>query len=226
MRRSIIALTVMIFLGYSWPAQGQDFDYEVFDFGHVAIDFDIFHTYVYVNPSDHPVKILTAEANCDCTTVRLLDSLLEPGDTAFIHLAFNTRDYYGPTSKSVLVATDDPEQKPLKYFYLSTVGQWFHGMKPNPMSLFFLPGKKNQKVSIPNKKFDKIELINMEQYDSTFIVKAITESAAKGGFLQLEVSPAENLSRGNYLSSFTVEIELSGEKKPAILTFPVKTVRY
>ncbi|UCE23963.1 MAG: DUF1573 domain-containing protein [Candidatus Zixiibacteriota bacterium] len=226
MRKSLITSVAIVVMALSVPLQGEDFEWEAYDFGHVAIDFDIFHTYAYVNNTDRPLKILEAEANCDCTTIRLLDSLLDPGDTAFIELTFNTRDYYGPTSKSFTVVTDNTELPKMKYFYLSTIGQWFHGMKPNPMSLFFLPGKKSQKVLIPNRAFDRIRINQVEQYDSTFVVKAAIESADKSDFLVLEVSPADNLSKGTFLSSFTVEIELAGEEKPAVLTFPVKIVRY
>ncbi len=225
-RKLIVVSVVFATVVLTWPLQGQDFEWEAFDFGHVAIDFDIFHTYQYVNQTDSPLKILQAEANCDCTTVRLLDSLLDPGDTARIELAFNTRDYYGPTSKSILVVTDNPDLPKKKFFYVSTIGQWFYGMKPNPMSLFFLPGKKTKRVSIPNREFDRIKLTKLEQFDSTFVVKAVNVSAARGELLQLDVTPVDNLTKGNYLSSFTVEIELSGEDKPAILTFPVKIVRY
>ncbi|UCG62735.1 MAG: DUF1573 domain-containing protein [Candidatus Zixiibacteriota bacterium] len=199
---------------------------QVFDFGHVAIDFNLFHSFQYVNDTDHPVKILEAETNCDCSTVSLSDSVLTPGDTAFIRLTFNTRDYYGATSKAITVVTDDPENTQIKYYYTSVVGQWFYNLRPNPQSLFFLPGKKGMVVRVPNTKFDKIELKNLTQYDNTFSVNVIKRKAGRGETVELDVTPADGLGRGNHLSTLTLEIEVSDLEKPTVLSLPVKIARY
>lgn len=229
MRKSIIwsVITALLVLAPFVQAD-ETFEYgkHVFDFGFVGIDFTVFHRYEYVNTTDHPVKILEADANCDCTTLKLTDSLMQPGDTAFIYLSFNTRDYYGYTSKSFTVVTDDPEIGTFKFYYISTIGQWLNGLMPNPISLFFLPGKKGQKVKVPNTNFDEIELKNFVRYDSTFTVKVLNDSADKGEFLELEVAASDAVGKGNHLSTLTLEIEVSGQDKPSVLSVPIKIVRY
>ena len=125
-------------------SQGLTYDEQVFDFGHVGIDFKLYHTFMYVNRTDKTVSILDLDVTCDCTTVQLSDSLIQPGDTAKFNMIFETKDYLGPTNKSFRVMTDDPTSPTLEFFYLSIVGQWYNGIKPDPVSLFFLPGKKEQ----------------------------------------------------------------------------------
>lgn len=228
-RKTIIALSAVALMFLILPAQAEEtfeYDKHVFDFGHVAIDFTVFHRYTWVNPTDQSVRIVEADVNCDCSTVRLVDSLLEPGDTAFFDLAFSTRDYYGYTSKSLTVVTDHPKIGTFKFYYVSYVGQWLNGLMPNPLYLFFLPGKGGQKVTIPNVQFDKIKLAGYVQYDSTFTVKVLKDSVGKGKSLELEVIPQDNLKKGNHLSTLTLEIEASGEEKPIFLSIPIKIARY
>jgi len=226
--KCVSVVTVLTCLIISPAAAGQGLSYEeqVFDFGHVGIDFNVFHTFHYVNRTDQTVTVFDVEVSCDCSTVQLIDSLIEPGDTAFFKLTFNTRDYYGPTNKSFRASTSDPQNPELKYYYLSTVGQWFHGLKPEPFSLFFLASKKKATVSVPNQKFDEIRVAEVLAHDAVFDVKVVEKSADKGESIKLEVSPSENLGKSTYLSSLTFIIEAEGQEKPTILTIPIKIVRY
>ncbi len=229
MKMISIALVTAIFLLPGAAQSGErpiDYATQVFDFGHVPIDFDFFHTYYYVNDTDHPVKILEASANCDCSTVTFTDSLFGPGDTAVFRLSFNTRDYYGPTSKAITVITDDPGNTQFKFYYTSTVGQWLNNLRPDPQSLFFLPGKKGIVVKVPNRKFDKVELTKTHQYDSTFTVEVINRTAGPGEFLELSVTPVDGLGRGNHLSTLTLELAVPDQKKPTVLSLPVRIARY
>lgn len=229
MRRIIIALSAAAICFIVSPiATGQVMTYDevVFDFGHVGIDFNLYHTFHYVNRTEMPVTISDVTVSCDCSTVQLIDSLIEPGDTAFFKLTFSTRDYYGPTNRSFVVSTSDPSQPELKYFFLATVGQWFHGLKPDPFSLFFLANKKEMTVSVPNVKFDEIRITDIFPHDATFDVKVIEKSADKGEAVALKVLPSENLGKSTYLSSLTFAIESDELEKPTILTIPVKIVRY
>ncbi len=220
----ILTLTV---LALSTQAQERlNRDSHVFDFGHVAIDFNVFHNYKLVNILDHPITITQIEVSCDCSTVATSDSTLQPGDTATMILTFNTRDYYGPTNKSFTVFTDDPDHPEIEYSYSATVGQWFHNLRPKPISLFFLPGKKPQKVKIFNEKFDEIKLADIEQFNDKFSIKVTEDEADKGKYLEIEVAPANDLTKGTYLTSLTLLLDISDEEKPTILTVPVKIVSY
>lgn len=199
---------------------------QVFDFGHVGIDFKLFHTFYIANNGDTPVTIKSATASCDCSHVRLVDSLIQPGDTAFLHLDFLTRNYYGATTKSLEVILDDPEFPELKFYYLSTIGQWYGNLKPEPFSLFFLPGATRKEVKLANRAYDQISWALHDHGDSTFKVEITGAKAVRGEQLILTVTPADGLVAGTYLSSFTVHVTTAEDQKPVILTIPVKIVKY
>ncbi len=208
------------------PKRGLTLSEQVYDFGHVGIEFKLSHTFRLINNGERPIRILKLEVSCNCSMVGLLDSLIKPGDSVFLPLKYDTKDLFGPTAKSFQVSTDDPDQPELQFFYKSIVGQWYDGLKPNPMSLFFLPGQKPRIVTIPNRSFDEISLSIKEQSDTTFDIAVLKEDARKNQALKLEVRPKANLNRGTYLSSFTIRVSTGQDRKPVFLTVPVKTVIY
>lgn len=199
---------------------------QVHDFGHVGIDFNLYHDFGYINHTDKPVKITDIEVSCDCSSVMPSDSLVNPGDTAIFSLMFNTRDYFGPTNKSFTVFTDDPTAPEVHYYYRSVVGQWLEGIRPSIISLFFLPGKESAKISIPNRQFDEIWLTEVNVYDTTVTAETITDSAKKGQMLEFEVRAHPGLVKGTYYSSLTFKVAKAGTDKPTTCSIPVKTVRY
>ncbi len=207
-------------------SQRLNFSEQVFDFGHVGIDFKLFHTFYIVNNGTEPVAIKSASASCDCSHVRLSDSLIQPKDTVFFHLDFLTRNFYGPTTKSMEVVLDDPEYPEMKFYYLSDIGRWFGGLKPEPISLFFLPGAGPRQVTLPNQAFSRISWEVHNQSDSTFKISVDKPVAGKGEKLALTVEPRDNLKKGTYLSNFTMYVTTDPDAKPVILTIPVKIVVY
>ena len=199
---------------------------QVFDFGHVGIDFTVYHTFHFVNRTKEPFRIIKTTSACDCSAVTALDSIVQPGDTASINLSFSTKDFYGPTRKSFTVSTDHPLIPEAEFSYLSQVGQWLDGIKPDPISLFFLPPHKSRKITIKNRAFAEIRLAVKEQFGASFDVTLVKDKAAKGQALELEVAPGGGLERGTYRSSITLEVEKEGRTDPTILTIPVKIVKY
>lgn len=235
MKTIAISLSVLIgvcSLSFGEPASAAEaarrlvWSEQVFDFGHVGIDFKLFHTFYIANNGETPVTIKSAKASCDCSRVSFADSLIAPGDTAFLHLDFQTRDYYGPTTKSMEVTLDDPEHPAVQFFYLSTIGQWFGNLKPEPFSLFFLPGAGTKQVTLSNRAFDQISWELRDQSDNTFKVEFVDSKAARGEQLTLTVTPVVDLAAGTFLSSFTIHVTTAKDKKPVILTIPVKIVKY
>jgi hypothetical protein len=237
MRRSYLLLpllTLVVSLHFTaMPADkgqraetGPPPEERVFDFGHVGIDFTVYHTFHFVNRTEESITIIKAVSSCDCSAVTTLDSIVKPGDTAFIRLSFSTKDFYGPTKKSFTVFTDHPSMSAVKFSYLSQVGLWFDRIKPDPISLFFLPAHKSKKITIGNHVFDEIRVAVKEQFDTTFDVTLLQDNAAKGQALELEVAPRPDLKRGTYRSSVTLEIGKEGSTDPTILTIPIKIVKY
>ncbi len=216
---SILCMPMSLF------AQGLTYDEQIHDFGHVGIDFKIHHQYVFVNRTEIDIKITDVEVSCDCSSVNFRDSLVVPGDTAFFNLTFETKDYYGPVNKSFTVFTDHPLLPELQYFYVSIVGQWFRGIKPMPISLFYLPSKKSQIIKIPNKAFDEISLMSVSSSQDYFNTTILTEKARKGEYLKIEVFPHQELGMGTFQTTFMLGVKTESDEL-VMLSIPVKIVKY
>ncbi len=224
-KRKFILVFILAVIPSCLFSQGLTYEEQMYDFGHIGMDYKIQHTYIFENRTDVPIKIKDIYVSCDCTGVRSADTLVMPGDTAFFNLTFNTKDFYGPVNKSFTVETDHPKLPKLEYFYVSIVGQWFNGLKPNPISLFFLPSKKIGTISIPNVSFDEITIESVKHFRNYVSTQIKTKKAEKGKFVEVEVIPDKNLKSGTYQTTVTIKI-LTDDNDNIILSIPVKIVRY
>lgn len=197
-----------------------------FDFGHIGIDYKVFHDFLIYNKGDKPYKIDSFRVSCDCTTLKLADSTLNPGDTIQFRLSFETRNYYGPTNKTFTVYTDYTPMAEFKLYYQSIIGQWVGGLKPTPVSVMLLPGQKPKTISIRNQLFDEISIVKQVQYDSSFTVEMLSPKASKGGELLFKIGASDQLKSGTHMSSLTIEIATGGDRKPVVLTIPTRIVKY
>ena len=196
------------------------------DFGSIGFDLEVFHNYDLVNGSDKPIRILKCHVTCDCSRVTLSDSVIAPGDTARVRLSFSTTDYYGPSNKTITIDTDDPASPTLELHYTAQIGQWRYGIRPEPVSLFYLPGKKSQVSTILNPDVDFIKIRNVEVLDSLVDVAVVREKASKGKSTEMQVTPMDNLPSGTYLTNYTVTVDVPEGLEPFVITIPVKIVRY
>jgi len=207
-------------------ARKLDYTEQGFDFGHIGIDYKVFHDFLLFNNGDKPYRIDSLDVSCDCTDVKLSDSTVNPGDTVRFLLSFETKNYYGPTNKTFTVYTTYQPLAQFRFYYQSIVGQWVGGLRPAPESVMFLPGHKPKIISIPNRLFDEISIVKRVQYDSSFSVELLTPKAAKGEQLQVRITPNSNLESGTYMSSLTIKIATGDDREPVILTIPTRIVKY
>jgi len=129
-------------------------------------------------------------------------------------------------SKFVTVSLAGGDDTETKLFTNAIVGQWYLGLRPKPLSLFFLPRQKPKKVTIPNRTDDDISAQIIDIADSTFTVNPLTMRAKPGQNIEIEVIPNANLAASTYRSNFTVSIETDATDKPQFLTIPVKIAKY
>jgi len=199
---------------------------EFFDFGHVGIEYKLFHEFKVINSGSKLIKIDSINVPCDCSTVRYRKDSIKKGDTLDFVLTFDTKDFYGPVNRKFKIYLSVPEKKTISLIYLANVGQWMNGLKPNPFSIFFLPTHKKKTVKIPNKFFDKISLELERQYDNSFTVEIIKAEAERGEKLELSLSPNPELGKGTYLSNFTLKVIVGEDEEATFLTIPVKIARF
>lgn len=198
----------------------------MFDFGHVGIDYQVYHNYALVNNSADTVRVLDIHVPCDCSSVISADSVLAPGDTAVFKLKFSTRDFYGPQNRHFSIITDHPDAEKIEYYYLAIIGQWFEGIKPEPIALFFLPAHREKTVAIGNREYDQLEISEVVANDDFFTVEATQPRAAQGDSLRLSIRPSDDITRGTFHSSATIVVSPGSDYDPVTLTIPIKIVRY
>jgi hypothetical protein len=225
----LLSLLASVFLLSAAKVSSQD-PFQVseynFDFGYVGIEYKIYHTYTLKNTRHKPFTIDSVKINCDCTTVLFDKKMLNAGETVDFRLTFDTKDFYGPVNRSFQVFIGLPEKRVLYFFYKAHVGQWMNGIKPDPFAVFMLPTQKEQIVKISNKFFDELKVGIAAQSDSIFVLEVRKGKAGKDEQMEISVKPSENLTKGTYLSNFTLKITGEEADKTTYLTIPVKIARF
>lgn len=83
---------------------GIDWLQTEFDFGKVKFDNPATTTFKFVNKSKKPTEIISVEASCGCTQPTWTESMILPGDTAFVKATYNAKTE-GPFKKQVTIHT-------------------------------------------------------------------------------------------------------------------------
>lgn len=81
------------------------------DFGQVGQQQLIHRDLAIGNDGDQPLLIFKIESSCGCTGVVLADSIISPGETGHIDIAFSTREYQGAQEKQIQIHTNDPAER-------------------------------------------------------------------------------------------------------------------
>ena len=230
LKLNLLAITVITLFtgGYiAAKSQGQlQHGPTVYNFGHVGIDYTVYFDYKLWNTGTRPVRVISAIPSCDCSYATIKDTLIEPNDTGYVRLSYNTRNFYASTSQSFTITTDDPKEPQFKVYYQSVVGQWIAGIKPDPLSVMFLPGQKPKVITIANTHFAEMSAEYIDQADTTFTMKFLSPEANKGEKIEMEISPNHSLESGTYDSSYRIQVRVPAIEDPVILSIPVKVVVY
>jgi hypothetical protein len=112
--KKAILIPILLFglfvVSLAQQAKQLQFREETYDFGTVVEDKGpVTHEFVFTNNSNRPVKILTVQASCGCTTPGWSKEAVAPGKTGFVQASFNPKGRPGFFTKSLTVTTDfDP----------------------------------------------------------------------------------------------------------------------
>lgn len=100
-------LAGLVFQGLSQQAKQLQFKEETYDFGTIEEDKgQITHEFTFTNNSQRPVKILTVQASCGCTTPGWSKEPVAPGKSGYIQASYNPKGRPGFFNKSLTVTTD------------------------------------------------------------------------------------------------------------------------
>ncbi|HOX82632.1 MAG TPA: DUF1573 domain-containing protein [Chryseolinea sp.] len=93
-----------VFAQQSKPIQFRE---ETFDFGSIKEESgSVIHEFMFTNAGNRPVKILSVNPSCGCTTPSWSKEPVGVGKTGFIQASFNPKGRPGYFNKSLTVTTD------------------------------------------------------------------------------------------------------------------------
>jgi len=197
-----------------------------FDFGSAPEDFKLHHRYFMINRGFKPIRVDRAVSTCDCTRLYPSDSVADPGDTIFYDIWFDTKNYYGSTTKSIMISLHQPEQIDIEIPHHALISQWPLGLRPKPLSVMLLPNRESKKIAIRNHTKGQIEARLHDLADTTFTVELVKPKAGRDRDLEFEVHRSPELTKGTHRSNFTVAVTVGGVKEPLLITIPVKLVQF
>lgn len=108
MKNALIGLLLLNWIsGFCQVKESVSFQEKVHDFGEVvetagAVEYE----FVFTNVGNRPVKILSVQASCGCTTPGWSKELIEIGKTGFVKASFDPKGRPGYFNKSLSVTTD------------------------------------------------------------------------------------------------------------------------
>lgn len=99
-----LLLTLNAFAQVAKPLQFRE---ETFDFGSVKEEGGpVMHEFLFTNISGRPIKILTVQASCGCTTPSWTKDPIPSGKTGYIQASYNPKGRPGYFNKSLTITTD------------------------------------------------------------------------------------------------------------------------
>jgi hypothetical protein len=93
----------------------------VFDFGKVVPERTLTKQFSIRNFGSADLTILGISHACGCTASLMDSKVVKPGGNANLRVTFETRNYAGKVSRSVLVKSNDPERQTVELKLEATV---------------------------------------------------------------------------------------------------------
>lgn len=93
----------------------------LFDFGKVRQERTLTKQFSIRNFGSADLSILGISHACGCTASLMDSKVVKPGGSATLRVTFETRNYAGKVSRSVLVKSNDPERQTVELKLEATV---------------------------------------------------------------------------------------------------------
>lgn len=105
-----------------------------YSFGTILQGKKVEHTFVLKNGGDAPLLIKQVRPSCGCTAANVSSTTIQPGKKGEIRTSFNSTNFYGSLTKSIVVETNDPKTPA---YNLSLNGTIIEEIEVNPKQLNF-----------------------------------------------------------------------------------------
>lgn len=107
--------------GITQPAPGITHDPYFWDFGKVKKGKTAVHTFIIKNNASKSLSVKTVNTSCGCAVTRVGNTHIPPGESTFLEVAFDSRDYSGIVQQYIYVHTDDPDDPILRFIIKADV---------------------------------------------------------------------------------------------------------
>lgn len=114
-----ITLLSVVFAQASGPK--IEIENKVHNFGKVKEGTFVGHDYLIKNSGDAVLKLTKIKASCGCTTTQPEKSELQPGESTFLHVEFDTRRRQGLEKKHVYVFSNDKQKPQVRLSFTANV---------------------------------------------------------------------------------------------------------
>lgn len=84
----------------------------VYDFGKIKEGETVEYSYRFKNTGDRPLVVLNVSASCGCTVPEKPEAPVQPGETGYIKVKFNSDKRPGDASKSIMVNSNAQPEFP------------------------------------------------------------------------------------------------------------------
>ncbi len=78
----------------------------VYDFGKVTDGEKVEYSFRFKNTGNHPLIVSNATASCGCTVPEKPEAPIQPGETGFIKVVFNSQGRVGDVHKEITVKSN------------------------------------------------------------------------------------------------------------------------
>jgi hypothetical protein len=110
------------------PAQkAQVQEHNTWDFGLVEAGKVMEHDFTIKNDRSVPLQIKDVSSSCGCTVSEVRRNVLQPGESTWLNVKFNSKGYHGPIRQFVYVDTDDAQNPVMRFIVKADV----FGAKPD-----------------------------------------------------------------------------------------------
>jgi hypothetical protein len=109
-------------------------DSDTFNFGHMQQDAHGHHTFEIRNEGGAPLSLIKGSTSCKCTLSELADNLVQPGESAKVHLEWSASVGEGEFRHHATVRTNDPRRPVIT---LTIEGHISRSHKVAPRELLF-----------------------------------------------------------------------------------------
>lgn len=192
------------------------FESKRFVFGRLSTNGLLHHDFVFTNLGTAPLKILSVQTGCGCTSAGAWDRQVKPGETGIIPIQFNPVGLSGEITKTVRVASNDPDEPDAA---LEITGTVFKPIEIRPMLTFFSLSDESTKqathvIRIVNNLEEPITLSDLECTNSLF--RTELKTVVPGREFELHVSLVPPFTVGS--ASTTIHLRTSSSEVPRIST--------